>query len=90
MQVEQLVDDVKQKKLREAAQQAAADYVGTDAAWVCKGIIVKVMAEQLKDYYREKGEVINVVDDYVAEVEMISSGDILRIDQAQLETVRSR
>jgi DNA/RNA-binding protein KIN17 len=88
-QVEQLMDEVKQKKIREAAKQAAASYTSTSGAWISKGLVVKVMAEELADYYKRKGEVVAVVDQYVAQVEMLDSGDVLRIDQAQLETVRS-
>lgn len=77
------------------AQAAAADAAatgGSDAenarAWVCKDIVVKVMAKHLHDYYKLKGRVVAVIDEYVAEVEMVDSGDVLRIDQAELETVR--
>lgn len=55
--------------------------------WVMKGIAVKVMTRQLEDYYKKKGTILSVVDTYVAEVQMNDSGDVLRIDQAELETV---
>ena len=57
--------------------------------WISRGLAVKVMAQRLADYYKKKGVVVNVVDDYIAEVEMNDSGDVLRVDQAELETVRS-
>ena len=87
-QVEQLLDEVKEKKIREAAKEAAASYQPTSGSWISTGLVVKVMAEQLPAYYKQKGEVVGIVDQYVAEVEMMQSGDVLRIDQSQLETVR--
>lgn len=81
------MDEVRDKKIREASKQAAASYTSTTGAWITKGLVVKVMAEELQDYYKRKGEVVGVVDEYLAEVEMLDSGDVLRIDQAQLETV---
>ena len=58
--------------------------------WLTKGIIVKIMAKALKDagYYKAKGEVIRVIDVYVAEVEVLDTGDVVRVDQSELETVR--
>jgi hypothetical protein len=87
VQVDELMSELHEKKVREAAKQAAEAYSPTSGAWICKGLVVKVMADQLKDYYKKKGEIVGVVDQYVAEVEMLDSGDVLRIDQAQLETV---
>jgi adenylate kinase family enzyme len=71
----------KEKRIREAAKQAAASYTCTSGAWISKGLVVKVMAEELEDYYKRKGEVVAVADQYVAHVEMLDSGDVLRIDQ---------
>jgi DNA/RNA-binding protein KIN17 len=60
-----------------------------DKPWLAKGIIVKVMSQALLEhgYYKEKGLVLAVLDDYVAEIEMLKSGDIIRVDQEELETV---
>ncbi|MEW5318849.1 MAG: hypothetical protein WDW38_010034 [Sanguina aurantia] len=59
------------------------------AAWVVPGIVVKVMSKALTQhgYYKQKGVISRVVDSYLAEVEMSSTGDIVRVDQAELETV---
>ena len=38
-------------------------------------------------YHRQKGTVCALPSAYVAEIEMTGSGDVLRVDQAQLETV---
>ncbi|GAX76486.1 hypothetical protein CEUSTIGMA_g3931.t1 [Chlamydomonas eustigma] len=57
--------------------------------WLHSGIVVKVMSKELKEhgYYKQKGKVLRIIDKYVGEIEMLESGDIIRVDQAQLETV---
>jgi hypothetical protein len=86
---------------KQAAASAAAD--GTAAAavaekrekdgptpWLCKGIVVKVLSPSLKDhgYWKKKGVVVKVSDGgFLAEIEMLNSGDVVRVDQAELETV---
>ncbi|XP_033147030.1 KIN17-like protein [Brassica rapa] len=59
------------------------------AYWLCQGITVKVMSKALaeKGYYKQKGVVRKVIDNYVGEVEMIDSKHVLRVDQEELETV---
>lgn len=55
--------------------------------WLHVGLVVKIMNEKVGSgkYYKRKGEVLRVIDTYVAEVSV--DGAILRIDQEQLETV---
>ncbi|CAN7130897.1 unnamed protein product [Brassica rapa subsp. narinosa] len=57
--------------------------------WLFQGIVVKVMSKALADkgYYKQKGVVRKVIDDYVGEIEMIDSKHVLRVDQEELETV---
>lgn len=83
------MDQEKARKMREAAAAAAADYGTVSGAWISKGLVVKVMAQQLREYYKKKGIILSLPEQYVAKVEMLDSGDILHIDQAELETVRS-
>ena len=49
-------------------------------------LIVKVMAKKLADgkFYKQKGYVRKVHDKFVAEVKMIKSGAVLKIDQVRL------
>ena len=57
-------------------------------SWLAKGIVVKVMHEGLGDeYYRKKGVVENIKDEFTAIVQMLDSKDKLKIDQSHLETV---
>ncbi|RHY29834.1 hypothetical protein DYB32_004821 [Aphanomyces invadans] len=57
--------------------------------WIDQGLIVKVMDKQVGDgaYYKQKGVVLRVLDKYVAEVRMLETRDVLRVDQDDLETV---
>mmetsp|Transcript_93826 Transcript_93826/g.251067 ORF Transcript_93826/g.251067 Transcript_93826/m.251067 type:complete len:392 (+) Transcript_93826:36-1211(+) len=57
--------------------------------WVSKGCIVKVMHKDLADgkYFKKKGEIVEVHDNYKADVKMIETGDLIRLDERMLETV---
>ncbi len=56
--------------------------------WVCEGIVVKVVHKGLGDkYHRRKGEVVAMKDRFTAVVRMLDSGDKIKIDQANLESV---
>jgi DNA/RNA-binding protein KIN17 len=72
-----------EERARDAAARRAIDY------WLFDGIVVKIMAKELapQGYYKAKGVVRAVVDRYVAEVSLLEGGDVIRVDQAQLETV---
>ena len=60
-----------------------------DIPWLRRGIIVKVVSKALREhgYYKKKGKVLQVLDTFIGEIEMLDSGDVVRIDQAELETV---
>ncbi|GLD93482.1 hypothetical protein PINS_up002074 [Pythium insidiosum] len=57
--------------------------------WIRKGIVVKVLNKKVADgkYYKQKGEIVGVKDKFAATVEMLESGDVLQLDQDDLETV---
>ncbi|GMF66204.1 unnamed protein product [Phytophthora lilii] len=57
--------------------------------WVTTGIVVKVTNRKVGDgrYYKCKGVVKDVEDKFCATVELLDSGDVLRLDQDHLETV---
>eukprot|EP00798_Chlamydomonas_sp_ICE-L_P015458 gene15458-21543_t len=71
------------KDLEAKAKRARLDH------WLHVGIVVKVMSKELKEhgYYKQKAVIENVIDKYIGEVVMNDSGDVIRVDQAQLETV---
>ncbi|CAM9519623.1 unnamed protein product [Pylaiella littoralis] len=57
--------------------------------WLRPGVIVKVMNKKVGGgkYYKKKARLRKVVERYVGEVKMLDSGDRLRVDQDDLETV---
>lgn len=77
------LDDIIQIEEQKKEKMSRKDY------WITEGIIVKVMNQELGDgkYYKKKGEIKKVIDKYIAIVKMLDSGDVLKIDQNQLETV---
>ncbi|KAI7842604.1 hypothetical protein COHA_003708 [Chlorella ohadii] len=86
------IEELMEKDRAAKEAQAASDAARTAAAqrldyWLAPGIVVKVLAKKLADYYKRKGVVLRVIDKYVAEVEMSDSGDVLQVDQVELETV---
>ena len=79
----------KQQAVSDAATKTTAKLRKGPAPWLAEGIIVKIMSKALKEhgYYKQKGTVLRVLDTYIAEIEVIGSGDVVRVDQAELETV---
>ena len=87
------------RREREASAAAAAEALATAAAatsslsapaWLLTGIVVKVLNERVGGgrYFGKKGVVLRVeTDGFVAQVRMADSGDVLRVDQQDLETV---
>jgi DNA/RNA-binding protein KIN17 len=81
---ESAVADAKSKK---ACSAEPSDH--RKSHWIKTHLVVKVMNKKLADgaYYKEKGTIVKVIDKLTAEVEMHKSGDVLRINQSELETV---
>ena len=53
-----------------------------------QGIVVKVLHQKLGErFYKKKGVVQSVKDMYTGVVKMLETGDVIKIDQAHLETV---
>ena len=56
--------------------------------WICRGIVVKVMAENLGGkYHKQKGHVRDMSNKFTAIVAMLDSGTKVKLDQTYLETV---
>ncbi|KAG2441697.1 hypothetical protein HXX76_003313 [Chlamydomonas incerta] len=83
------LDELMQSELRAKSNAAASDSGRRLDHWLHTGIVVKVMAKELKEhgYYKQKGVVERVLDRYVAEVALLGDGTVVRVDQAHLETV---
>lgn len=56
--------------------------------WLHEGIVVKVLNKKLSQgkFYKQKGVVTNVIDQYVGDVQLLD-GSVVRFDQNDLETV---
>jgi len=78
---------VAKKKTRKEIEEKRS--VDEPQPWLVEHIIVKVMSPGLKEhgYYKKKARVNKVLDKFIGEVEMLDSGDVIRIDQDELETV---
>ncbi|EFN55929.1 hypothetical protein CHLNCDRAFT_22710 [Chlorella variabilis] len=81
------IEELMEKAASDAARAAATEQQQRLDYWLAPGIVVKVLAKKLGDYYKKKGVVLRVVERYRGEVEMSDSGDVLQVDQAELETV---
>merc|ERR1712037_142285 len=56
--------------------------------WICRGIVVKVMAKNLgHKYHKQKGQVRDMSNKFTAIVTMLDSGTKVKLDQSYLETV---
>ena len=63
---------------------------GGDRPWLAHGIVVKIVSKALQSegLYKKKAVVKKVVDGgFVGEVAALDTGDRVRVDQAELETV---
>jgi DNA/RNA-binding protein KIN17 len=89
--MEEIMQEERKRKEREAGKALAADNVGDKRLenWLFEGIVVKVMNKKLLDgsLYKKKGVVIAIHDTYVGEVRLLENDAVLRIDQSELETV---
>jgi DNA/RNA-binding protein KIN17 len=76
------------EEIKKAEEQKKDRFKRTDY-WLVENIVVKVLNKKLGDgkYYKQKGVVTQVIDKYIAVVKMLDVGDVIKIDQQQLETV---
>jgi len=77
-----MAEELKQKRLKEKNDPQMVN------AWIRTDIIVKIITKSLGDkYYKKKGRIMEVIDDFAAVVVMNESGAKLKLDQEHLETV---
>lgn len=72
-----------------AEEEKAKEKANRKDYWLVEGLVVKVMSKSLAEqgFYKQKGVVRKVIGKYVAEIKMLESGAILKVDQEELETV---
>ena len=87
------IDDTKEDRISKHSKKQGNESLRTDN-WLCKDILVRIISKRLDKYYKRKAVVDEVLDKYTAEVEVLDSapdandgGDVLRLDQDDLETV---
>jgi len=92
--VEQVRMEHEDGKAREAAKRrrvepSSSSEDGSSEPWLAAGLVVKVMHEELAGgkYHRKKGLVEKVHDQYTADIRMVDSKDLIRLEQEMLETV---
>ena len=69
-------------------QEAKKEKFGRKDYWLTEGIVVKVITKSLGDkYYKKKGFIKQLVDEYTCHITMLDTGHTLKMDQAHLETV---
>lgn len=69
------------------AQQKAEEEDPEAGSWIVEGIVVKIKDKGLEKYYNQKGKILQVVEPFIAQVEMLNTKAKLQIDQDLLETV---
>eukprot|EP00421_Protoceratium_reticulatum_P024349 CAMPEP_0168466028 /NCGR_PEP_ID=MMETSP0228-20121227/56435_1 /TAXON_ID=133427 /ORGANISM="Protoceratium reticulatum, Strain CCCM 535 (=CCMP 1889)" /LENGTH=143 /DNA_ID=CAMNT_0008481653 /DNA_START=30 /DNA_END=458 /DNA_ORIENTATION=- len=77
----------KRRRIEERPASPSSD--DGPAPWLAAGLVVKVMHQDLGGgkFYRKKGKVVKVHDQYAADVRMIDSQALIRLEQELLETV---
>jgi len=76
------------KKRRVEPPSPSSESSGTEP-WLAAGLVVKIMHEELAGgkYHRKKGLVEKVHDQYTADIRMVDSKDLIRLEQEMVETV---
>ena len=81
--LEEIMEQERKKKKVEEGQK-----VKKERCWVRPKIVVKIITKSLGDkYYKKKGYIKEVIDDFAALVVMNDTGTKIKLDQAHLETV---
>jgi hypothetical protein len=77
-----------EKKMKGESGPLKASGEGEDEpSWIAEGIVVKIKDKELPKFYDQKGKIVKVLSDYVAEVQVLDSNTKIDIDQQFLETV---
>eukprot|EP00242_Pyramimonas_sp_CCMP2087_P014078 CAMPEP_0198213488 /NCGR_PEP_ID=MMETSP1445-20131203/28896_1 /TAXON_ID=36898 /ORGANISM="Pyramimonas sp., Strain CCMP2087" /LENGTH=369 /DNA_ID=CAMNT_0043888141 /DNA_START=305 /DNA_END=1414 /DNA_ORIENTATION=+ len=80
---------IEEEQRRERVAEARREKELRQENWLHEGIVVKVMSKALQGagHYKQKGVVQKVIDKFIAQIKMLESGNKVRVDQAELETV---
>merc|ERR1711915_455121 len=80
--LEEIMEQERKKK------KVEDEKIKKERCWVRPKIVVKIITKSLGDkYYKKKGYIKEVIDDFAALVIMNDTGTKIKLDQAHLETV---
>ena len=84
--IDALIAETERKK---ASKDKDEDMYNRKDYWLAEDIVVKVMNKKVGGgkFYKEKGIVTKVIDDYIGEVRLLSDNTKIRLDQEDLESV---
>lgn len=90
--VERIASEIQEKKRREEPPKVINmrdEKFKRRENWLAEGIVVKIMDKELGDgrFYKAKAHVRSLLSAFVAEVKLIESSHVIKIDQRDLETV---
>eukprot|EP00928_Gymnodinium_smaydae_P036725 TRINITY_DN25624_c0_g6_i1.p1 TRINITY_DN25624_c0_g6~~TRINITY_DN25624_c0_g6_i1.p1 ORF type:complete len:471 (+),score=89.39 TRINITY_DN25624_c0_g6_i1:79-1413(+) len=79
----------KESRAPEHAEASSPSPADNAVPWLAAGLVCKVMHQDLGGgkYYRKKGKVEKVHDRFSADVRMVDTKDLIRLDQEMMETV---
>ena len=87
-----VIQEEEEEDATSSEEESDGDHTAADERrsenWICRGIVVKVMAKNLGDkYHKQKGHIRDMSDKFTAIVTMLDSGTKIKLDQSYLETV---
>jgi DNA/RNA-binding protein KIN17 len=94
--LEEIREEEERRKKRIATEQTRESMAGSskqsetkeDRGWMRRNIVVKIVTKSLGDkYYKQKGYVKEMVDEFTGIVVMLDSGAKIKLDQDHVETV---
>jgi DNA/RNA-binding protein KIN17 len=90
--VESIVSEIQEKKRREEVPKVINmrdEKFKRRENWLAEGIVVKIIDKELGDgrFYKMKAYVRSLLSSFIAEVKLIESNHVIKIDQRDLETV---
>lgn len=91
--MEQIMQENEMRKKREEEKKALSKQEASKEDdrddWLFVGLIVKVLNKTLAGgkYYKNKGRITKITDTYLADVTLLDSNTVIKIDQEELETV---
>ena len=70
-------------------QKFEIEEINDDEQWIHENLIVKIKDNTLKngEYFNKKAKIINVIDKFLAEIELIDNKNKIRIDQLLIEPI---